>query len=212
MRIEFIKSAGKIVGRVYDFGGMAVKATVTAGVLAIAIVSQGTLVPQGEVSPIEQFLLENGEKQKSTPKKSQKQPQVKKMQKINLQVSKDCHQYDTLVRKYFAQSEFILRKAQMFQESSCNTRALGSAGEKGLFQLKKEACVDVGVSGDLYDPETNIKCASMYLARLCTVHGYCEIVSQLVAFNAGPTGAKRVPNMFMHDYPRKVFRHLKLTA
>jgi hypothetical protein len=210
MRIEFVNSIGKTVGRVYDFGGFALKGVITAGLLAIAIVSQGTLVPQGEVSPIEQFLLENGVEQKKAPK-TQK-PQVQKMKKINLQVSKDCHQYDTLVRKYFAQAEFILRKAQMFQESSCNARALGGAGEKGLFQLKKEACVDVGVSGDLYDPETNIKCASMYLARLCKVHGYCEIVPQLVAFNAGPTGAKRVLNMFMHDYPRKVLRHLKLTA
>jgi hypothetical protein len=209
MRIEFVNSIGKTVGRVYDFGGFALKGVITAGLLAIAIVSQGTLVPQGEVSPIEQFLLENVVEQKKAPK-TQK-PQVQKMKKINLQVSSECNQYFKLVQKHFG-PESSLRIAQMHKESSCNAKAVGGVREIGLFQVKRSTCTDMGVTGNLFDPETNIRCAARYLRWLCKEQGHCDIVPQLVAYNAGPKGARRVANHYAHAYPRAILKILGLRA
>ena len=209
MRIEFVNSIGKTVGRVYDFGGFALKGAITAGVLAIAIVSQGTLVPQGEVSPIEQFLLENGINEKSTPK--QKKPQVQKIKKINLQVSGECKQYFKLVAKYFGK-EASLRIAQMHKESSCNAQAVGGVGEIGLFQVKQSTCEDRGVAGDLFDPETNIRCAVAQSRWLCEVKGHCEIIPNLVAYNAGGDGVKRVRNLSKHPYVHGIFQILGLST
>ena len=181
MRIESVKKAGRIAGRVYDFSGLAFKAVVVAGLLAGAIVSQGTLVPQGETSPIGQFLLDNpdqpvdglGDFLKKLPNITSSKQQMN-VKKINLQVAKICNQYDSLVHKYFGVN-FALRKAQMFGESSCNSTTVGSAGEIGLFQVKPSTCKDVGVTGDLFDPKNNIDCASRYLTQLCSVHGWCTV-------------------------------------
>ncbi len=179
MRIskETARTAGKVTRRAYIFGGWTMRVALTAFIIFTgAAVHEGTLVPEGESSPIEELLLQvpddpveglgeflkEGEEQEAAVSKPQK-----KMKLIKLMVSKKCHQYDNLLRKYFSEPEFRLRKAQMQKESSCDHLALGSAGEKGLFQLKAGACKDVGVKGDLYNPETNIKCASKYLRHLC---------------------------------------------
>ncbi len=209
MRIESVKNAGKVVGRFYDYSGMAFKATITGGFLAIVIVSQGTLVPQDEVSPIEQFLLENGVKEKSAPK--QKKPQVQKMKKINLQVSSECHQYYKLVQKHFGK-EANLRIAQMHKESSCNKKAVGGVGEIGLLQVKQSTCDDRKVKGDLFDPETNIRCAAAQSRWLCEVKGHCEIIPNLVAYNAGGDGVNRVRNLSKHPYVHGIFQILGLRA
>lgn len=213
MRIESVRLAGKVAGRLYDLCGLALKGVITAGFIAVAVsaVYEGTLVPQGEISPIEQFLLENGEEQKVVPKKIQK-PQLQKTAKaINLQVSGECKQYFKLVEKHFAK-ESTLRIAQMHKESSCNAQAVGSVGEIGLFQVKLSTCTDMGVTGNLFDPETNIDCAARYLRWLCTAQEQCEIVPQLVAYNAGAKGAKRVRNHYAHAYPRAILKILGLVA
>jgi soluble lytic murein transglycosylase-like protein len=174
------------------------------------MVSQGTLVPQGEVSPIEQFLLDNGAEQTAVPKKVQ-QPRVRKVKKINLQVSSECKQYFKLVQKHFGK-ESTLRIAQMHKESSCNKDALGGVGEIGLFQVKASTCDDMGVTGDLFDPETNIRCSAAYSHWLCEVKGHCEVVPNLVAYNAGGEGVKRVRNLSMHPYADGIFKILGLRA
>jgi hypothetical protein len=222
MRISSVQLAGKVVGRFYDFCGLALKGAITAGFVLVAVsaVYEGTLVPEGEISPIEAFLLENpdepvtglGEFLKNAPGAEKVVPQKpqKKMKKINLRVAKVCHQYDTLLRKYFPEPELRLRKAQMFQESSCNTRAVGTVGEQGLFQVKVSTCNDMGVKGDLFNPETNIRCAAKYLRWLCKEHDYCEPVPQLVAYNAGARGARYVRNLYLHAYPRAILKKLGL--
>jgi hypothetical protein len=218
MRISSVKTAGKIVGQAYDFGGFALKGVITAGVLAIAIVSQGTLVPQGEVSPIEQFLLENGVEKQTSPKKikpakkQQKPVVIRPVKAINLKVAIACHKYDRLLKRHFLAQEFLLRKAQMHKESSCNARAVGGVGEIGLFQLKQSTCDDRKVTGDLFDPETNIRCAAAQSRWLCEVKGHCEIVPNLVAYNVGGDGVKRVRNLAMHPYAHGIFKILGLRA
>ena len=123
MRIESVKKAGKFAGLIYDISGMVFKAVVVAGLFAGAIVSQGTLVPQDEISPIGQFLLDNpdqpvdglGDFLKKLPNITSSKQKMN-VKKINLQVAKTCNQYDSLVHKYFGVN-FALRKAQMFGES-----------------------------------------------------------------------------------------------
>jgi hypothetical protein len=208
MRIssEGARKAGKVTGYTYVFGGWTFRAVLTIGLLVTgATVYEGTLVPQGEVSPIEQFLLEN-----PAPKK-QKKPQGKQVKQINLQVSKECKQYYKLVQKYFG-PESTLRIAQMHKESSCDKDALGGVGEIGLFQVKQSTCDDMGVKGDLFDPETNIRCAAAYSRWLCKEKGHCEIVPNLVAYNAGGEGVKRVRNLSQHPYAHGIFKILGLRA
>jgi hypothetical protein len=226
MRIETFKKAGKIAGRVYDFGGIALKGAITAAILAVVVISahqEGTFVPEGETSPIEQFLLENPEpveglgdsiknleaplQEKVVPK-----PRLKKEKQTRLQVSRLCHQYDELVLKYFGKAKFKLRKAQMHKESSCNKDAVGGVGEIGLFQVKQSTCDGMKVKGNLFDPETNIRCAARYSRWLCEEMGHCEIIPNLVAYNAGGDGVKRVRNLSMHPYARGIFKILGLRA
>lgn len=211
MRTSSFKVAGKFVRRCCDFSSFALKSVITAGFVAVAIstVYEGTLVPQDGTSPIEQFLLEDEVEQKTLPKVQKPKAQTNK--RINLQVSSECRQYFKLVSKHFGK-ESKLRIAQMHKESSCDAGAVGGVGEIGLFQVKASTCQDMGVTGNLFDPETNIRCAAKYLRWLCKEQGHCEIVPQLVAYNAGAKGAKRVRNHYAHAYPRAIFKILGLSA
>lgn len=114
-----------------------------------------------------------------------------------------CDKYDALLRKH-AGKAFVLRKAQMQAESSCDAMAQGDKGDTGLFQVRKPACDEVGVKGNLFEPETNIKCAVRYLSRLCSHYGWCTDDARLVAYNVGPTGARLVRNYAAHPYSKRV--------
>jgi soluble lytic murein transglycosylase-like protein len=68
------------------------------------------------------------------------------------------------------------------------------------------------VKGNLFDPETNIRCATAYSRWLCKEMGHCEIVPNLVAYNAGGEGVKRVRNLSQHPYAHGIFKILGLRA
>jgi len=102
------------------------------------------------------------------------------------------------------ESERLLATAQMIVESSCRENARSVAGARGLFQVKEVACRDVHMEGDLYDPSFNAQCAQAYRVALCTWYGWCTQADSLVAYNEGPTGARRVSDIQSHPYVRKV--------
>lgn len=100
--------------------------------------------------------------------------------------------------------KFLLAKAQMMVESGCRWDIVGGGTDHGLFQVQEGACKDVGIEGDLFDPETNVRCAIAYHRTLCKRYGKCELTDMVVAYNAGPTGSERVKNKRAHQYARKI--------
>ena len=57
-------------------------------------------------------------------------------------------------------------KAIMFAESSGNPNATSPAGAQGLMQLMPSTAQSLGISGNLYDPQTNINAGEKYLTKL----------------------------------------------
>jgi soluble lytic murein transglycosylase-like protein len=79
-----------------------------------------------------------------------------------------------------------LVKAVIAAESSCSRWAVSPAGALGLMQLLPETALMTGIApGELFDPERNILAGTRFLATLLH-HYHGDIVSVLVAYNAGP--------------------------
>lgn len=74
------------------------------------------------------------------------------------------------------------------QESGGNEKALGSAGEVGLFQLKKGVAIDyeqsVGIQLDINDVEDNITLGLWYVAHLRD-RWKLSLTDALLAYNSG---------------------------
>jgi len=101
--------------------------------------------------------------------------------------------------------KYLLIKAQMLVESNCKANAFGGGTDYGLLQVQKPVCIkDVGVTGDLFDPQTNIRCAVGYLRLLRELYGRNELAELYTAYNAGPTGALRIKNPKAFPYVRKI--------
>ncbi len=117
-----------------------------------------------------------------------------------------CDAYDRIIWKSVGQDRkrFWLAKAQMMVESGCRPTLVGNGTDYGLFQVQKAACADVGITGNLLDPVTNIKCATAYKSALCWQYGRCSPTQMFVGYNAGPTGAKRVDDEHAFEYARKI--------
>ncbi|MEX1080948.1 MAG: transporter substrate-binding domain-containing protein [Halofilum sp. (in: g-proteobacteria)] len=76
--------------------------------------------------------------------------------------------YDDLFKQYAGEHGFDWRliAAQAYQESSFNPRARSWAGAVGLLQLMPTSARQIGVDGDLEDPETNLRAGVRYLKWL----------------------------------------------
>jgi soluble lytic murein transglycosylase len=109
-------------------------------------------------------------------------------------------------------------------ESGFDSYAKSPVGALGLMQvmpdtgkhLASQAGFELGRTSNLYDAETNVALGTAYLAELLRRFGTLE--EALVAYNAGPSGARRIlaqpeaRRRFVAGYPRKVaeeFRRLK---
>jgi soluble lytic murein transglycosylase-like protein len=83
-----------------------------------------------------------------------------------------------------------LVKAVIAVESAWNPRARSRAGARGLMQVMPATAAKVAVrADDLFDPGANIVAGTRVLAVLLR-HYRGDVVSALVAYNAGP----RAPN------------------
>jgi len=75
------------------------------------------------------------------------------------------------------------------QESAFNSQAVSSAGARGLMQLMPATAREVAgqnnVSGDLFDPDTNIRLGSLYLGKLVERFDQNHAIAA-AAYNAGP--------------------------
>lgn len=88
---------------------------------------------------------------------------------------------DRVARRYRLAPELI--KAVIAVESGGNSRAVSSAGAKGLMQLTDTTAAEMGVT-DVFWPAQNINGGAKYLRRMIDHFG--DIKLALAAYNAGP--------------------------
>ncbi len=76
--------------------------------------------------------------------------------------------FDALIKKYAQRHglDWRLVAAQIFQESSFDPDKTSWVGATGLMQVMPKTARQVGVTGDLTDPEINIRAGTRYLAWL----------------------------------------------
>ena len=80
-------------------------------------------------------------------------------------------------------------RAQVARESSWNPIAVGAAGEIGLLQLLPAAIADTGLSGDPFDPWTNLRMGARYLQMQFQRFGSWPLA--LAAYNGGGGNVNR---------------------
>ena len=104
----------------------------------------------------------------------------------------DCAIRDAVMHEFPAGDPAeILR--EIVQESSGNPKAISSADAKGLMQLKDGTFKSMCPRGDIWDPETNIRCGVMY-RQWCADFWHKGLRSEaerngplsLGCYNAGP--------------------------
>lgn len=86
-------------------------------------------------------------------------------QRVDLADGRQLSPYDDLIRTYAKRHGFDWRllAAQMYQESGFNPKARSWVGATGVMQIMPRTARQVGVTGDLRDPETNIRAGARYL-------------------------------------------------
>ncbi len=117
-----------------------------------------------------------------------------------------CKAYDHLIWWFVGGNRFkyLLAKAQMMVESGCRPSIIGGGTDYGLFQVQRPTCAEVGFTGDLLDPATNIQCALAYRKALCKRYRHCALPDLFVAYNVGPTGSARIKDKRAFEYARKI--------
>lgn len=111
--------------------------------------------------------------------------------------------------------------AVIHAESTFRIHAKSEVGARGLMQvmpstgrwLLQRRGERLGPSSRLFDPELNVSIGTAYLAELIEQFGTVE--HALVAYNAGPTAARRIlreparRERFLSGYPRKVMEEFE---
>lgn len=112
---------------------------------------------------------------------------IKTMKQTNPYEGKSWYQY-LLVRADFYRIPRTVALSQVHQESRGNEKAVGSAGEIGLFQLKPAVAIDYAtVNGhtlDIHITNDNIEIGLWYLSWLKGKWGL-SISDALTAYNTG---------------------------
>lgn len=93
--------------------------------------------------------------------------------------------YDSIINKYAKEFNVSPKLVSLMikKESNFNPMAVSPKGAKGLMQLMNDLVVQFNI--DPYDPESNIKVGTLYMASL--IKRYKGDVSlALAAYNAGP--------------------------
>lgn len=86
---------------------------------------------------------------------------------LNASTGQIC-QYDGLMQQHASTIgwDWRLLAAQCYQESAFDPQAVSWAGAQGLMQIMPATAAHLGVSGDIFDPATNIEASVRYLQQL----------------------------------------------
>ena len=113
-------------------------------------------------------------------------------QRVTLGSGRQLSPYDDLIQQYAQRHGFDWRliAAQMFQESGFDPDARSWVGAIGLMQVMPRTAQQVGITGNLQDPETNIRAGTRYMEWLSErfeedLRVRDRIWFMLAAFNAG---------------------------
>ena len=95
--------------------------------------------------------------------------------------------YAGLIRQYSRTYNLPepLIKAVIQQESSFNPNAVSHKGAVGLMQVMPATAKEMGITGDLQDPQVNIDAGCRYLAMMMSRYNG-QLPIALAAYNAGP--------------------------
>lgn len=130
-----------------------------------------------------------------------------------VRVSGVQEKYGDVIRKAARKNDIDpkLVTAVIMVESTGNPNEQSSTGAAGLMQLTDIATAEVPVHGNVWDPETNIKMGTAYLAQLRYRYGYHTKEAIAVAYNVGPTATRSMTQSQVerHDYAQKVSFMLK---
>lgn len=93
---------------------------------------------------------------------------------------------DSLIQKYslIEKLDPNLVRSIIYRESRFNPNVKSNKGAVGLMQVLPSTASFVGASGNLYDPETNIKAGTRYLSYLSNLFNG-NLVKIIAAYNAG---------------------------
>ena len=93
--------------------------------------------------------------------------------------------FDDIIQKASVKHsvDFHLIKSVIKAESLFDTKAVSSAGAKGLMQLMPATAVEVGVK-DVFDAQQNIMGGTLYLKKM--IKRFKNTRSALAGYNAGP--------------------------
>lgn len=103
-------------------------------------------------------------------------------------LTEDELKYEDYIQKYAAEYGIDpnLARSIMKEESGFNPNAVSSVGAIGLMQVTPGAAKDAGVTGDLYDPETNIRAGIAYLKYIIDKKHPDSDKLLVQLYNAGP--------------------------
>ena len=133
-------------------------------------------------------LLEKVKSQTETQVKPRRSPRPVMLDAATGQIS----QYDALFQRHASAVgwDWRLLAAQCYQESAFDPQAVSWAGAQGLMQIMPGTASQLGVEGDIFDPETNVQASVRYLNKLNQT--FSDITPQsaripyiLAAYNGG---------------------------
>lgn len=105
---------------------------------------------------------------------------------VSPSMAKYYHHVREAADEYGLEPELIY--AVMEQESGGNSKAVSSAGAKGLMQLMDTTAADLGVN-DSFNPRQNIMGGAKYLRE--QIDRFGNLDTALAAYNAGPSAVNR---------------------
>ena len=123
------------------------------------------------------------------------------------------NQYDKIIKRASQKHgvDFFLIKSVIRAESLFDSKAVSSAGAKGLMQLMPDTAVEVGVK-NVFDAEQNIMGGTKYLKKL--LKRFKNVKKAVAGYNAGPAAVIYYdgvpPFEETMDYVEKIYDFYKI--
>jgi len=122
---------------------------------------------------------------------------------------KRLNKFDSIINqaseKFGIESSLI--KSVILAESAANSKAVSSAGAKGLMQLMDGTAEELGVNNS-FDPRQNIFGGAKYLSKMLRQYGG-DLDLCLAAYNAGPAAVEKHNGVPPYDETKNYISRIK---